>query len=75
MQHQPFSVMIVAEAYQRELLADADRVRKKTKERPRRRAAAIHLRLAAGSALVRIGHRLQGAPDAPGQPGVTSDAT
>lgn len=75
MQRNPLSIMIVAEAYQRELLADAERVRPKTQARPRRRAAATRLRLAAGGALVRAGHRLRGTPAAPGQPGVISEAT
>jgi hypothetical protein len=75
MERQPLSLEIVAEAYRRELLADAERVRPKTPARPRRRVAATRLRLAAGGALVRAGHRLQGTPVAPGQPRVTSEAT
>jgi hypothetical protein len=77
MQRQPLSIEIIAETYRRELLADAERVRPKTPARPRRRgcrAAAARLRLAAGGALIRAGHRLRGTPAAPGQPGVPSEA-
>ena len=77
MERQPFQFMIVAWAHRRDLPADTERVRPRTQARPGRRAyrgTATRLRLAAGGALIRAGHRLLGTPAAPGQPGVTAEA-
>ena len=71
MQPQFGSVSLVANAYERELRADAARVRPIRRGEAGRRAASAPLarcRVAVGAGLVRVGGRLQGASATPATP-------